>query len=871
MKRRFQRVLSILAAVTFVLTTFSVSVLATETRVDGRLNGNELFDEWSKTAREAEAQRLLADTEKTLDQQGSFEAAVRRMREIESAHAGGYLEREEISTGLNMGDSEPIGTPEEAWERFVQNKMRTSGLDEKAIQEEYELRIFTDEAFAGEERFAIYSSDNVVSDGWQEDSGNPGKWRYLENGKRVYGWKYIVQYWYYFGEKDDPDNYMYHGWLPYKGAKYFMGRQGLPETGRMYTDGWMNDTEAGGTAAAPLWYYLDTSTGKMLHGWLTYKGEKYYLGVPGDASSGLMYDKGWMKESGKWYYIGSDGIMKTEWLTLGSGTFYLGIDGQMQTGWQTISGSRYYFNSNGQMQTGWQTIDQKTYYFRSGGTMVTGSYILDGTTYLFDSLGVCINRNPPTTMNNMTYNFTFYQETSNPKIIQARDNIMSQFYYMGYESQELITGKPADTYANWPYDKATIIHGHGLPGRIQYITKYEDDDDQKSALSYNWLFSSRDWTYTGNGRASTISSSDRVIGDYVQNQLDNNLFTIFVSCYSARNLENVYASDNVTVTGTRTVSRNFLEATIGAGGKCALGFYYTVVGGEYFAEDLVRSLFLGNTIQEAIDSVNSLFILNNNSEGFPSDVNVHGEICYNSPYDPRNQICVGDTSTRIASSAFSNTRLLAENSNYQIAQNHSLQKPTNESEYRISTRVSSKRNLISGPDATISYNVVVSDGKEYYYDDAGRIILIFVKEKETQPITEELPLNLLEECAREFLSQNGVENSNYYVSDAIPNIIGHHFIFEDGEGTAIHVSMYNNGRISWAGIGYGNTFNITETDRQYFEEKMQEEMATKGKTDVISNQSVSYQKINGILYATYNLTYRDANGLYYCEEMVFGK
>lgn len=132
-------------------------------------------------------------------------------------------------------------------------------------------------------------------------------------------------------------------------------------------------------------------------------------------------------------------------------------------------------------------------------------------------------------------------------------------------------------------------------------------------------------------------------------------------------------------------------------------------------------------------------------------------------------------------------------------------------------------------------------------------------------------MNLLEECAREFLSQNGVESSNYYVSDAIPNIIGRHLIFKNDEGTAIHVSMYNNGRISWAGIGYGNTFNITETDRQYFEEKMQEEMATKGKTDVISNQSVSYQKINGILYATYNLTYRDANGLYYCEEMVFGK
>lgn len=868
MKRRFQRLLSILAAVTFVLTTFSVPVLATETRVDGRLNGNELFDEWSKTAREAEAQRLLADTEKTLDQQGSFEAAVRRMREIESAHAGGYLEREEISTGLNMGDSEPAGTPEEAWEKFVQNKMRTSGLDEKAIQEEYELRIFTDEAFAGEERFAIYSSDNVVSDGWQEDSNNPGKWWYLENGAKVKGWKTIGEYKYFFNRTT---YYMHHGWLTEGRSKYFMGRQGLPETGRMYTDGWMNDGEGGGTAAAPLWYYFNTSTGKMLHGWLTYKGGKYYLGVPGDESSGLMYDKGWMEESGKWYYIGSDGIMKTGWLTLGSGTFYLGINGQMQTGWQTISGSQYYFNSDGQMQTGWQTIDQKTYYFRSGGTMVTGSYILDGTTYLFDSLGVCINQNPPSTMNNMTYNFTFYQESSNGKITSAIDDMVEYFYVMGYQSNRLISGVPAKTYARWPYDKITFIHGHGMPGHTQYVTKYEDDDDEKATESCNWLLSSMNWTYTGVQNRPVISSNERVISDYASNQLSNNLFTLFISCFSARNEHKDYAADNVTVTGTRTVDRNTIEATIDAGSKCAMGYYYSVRGGEYYAQELVYSLYLGLSIEEAIDRANIMYGI---TEAYIEEDDTHGELCYASPHDPRNQRVLGDTSTIVYERPLaSSSQLFAASDKYHVTNIQSDKSETIGSKFRLTTKMSAHHNLISGPDADVSYNAVIKNGIEYYYDNAGRLTLVYTNQRKADNTGIQLSLPRLEEHAREFLSSNGIMMGKYNVSDVIQSVVGHQFIFEDDSKNLIYVSMYDNGTVSGANFYYGDVFDITvsETDQQYFAEKFQNETRNRVTSDVISHYSVSYQRNNGVLYAVYNITYRDANGLYYCEEMVFGK
>lgn len=83
----------------------------------------------------------------------------------------------------------------------------------------------------------------------------------------------------------------------------------------------------------------------------------------------------------------------------------------------------------------------------------------------------------------------------------------------------------------------------------------------------------------------------------------------------------------------------------------------------------------------------------------------------------------------------------------------------------------------------------------------------------------------------------------------------------------------NHGTVSGANFYYGDVFDITvsETDQQYFAEKFQNETRNRVTSDVISHYSVSYQRNNGVLYAVYNITYRDANGLYYCEKMVFGK
>lgn len=59
-----------------------------------------------------------------------------------------------------------------------------------------------------------------------------------------------------------------------------MGTPGQMDSGAKYTFGWLNDKEAGGTDAKPIWYYFQSS-GAMRHGWLTVAGDSYYLNESG--------------------------------------------------------------------------------------------------------------------------------------------------------------------------------------------------------------------------------------------------------------------------------------------------------------------------------------------------------------------------------------------------------------------------------------------------------------------------------------------------------------------------------------------------------------------------------------------------------------
>ena len=141
-------------------------------------------------------------------------------------------------------------------------------------------------------------------------------WNYFDaKGRRVYGWQKINNEWYYF----DPNDYsrMITGWKTIYGKRYYFSSTGAMVTGWNYL---LNDP--GYTSKENYWYYFD-STGEKL----TYQ----YVGGY------------WLNRDGSWTYKS-----KASWKKNAKGWWY--GDG---TGWYAksqylvIDGKTYIFDKNG--------------------------------------------------------------------------------------------------------------------------------------------------------------------------------------------------------------------------------------------------------------------------------------------------------------------------------------------------------------------------------------------------------------------------------------------------------------------------------------------------------------------------------------------
>lgn len=194
MKRWSIKLLSVL-----MVTMFVVSMSSTPVFAEISPQGNTFFEEWSESVSESDVVSELAG--EPLDQQASFEAAVEIIEAIEAERMeNAYIaEGPSLESILENGNYEAL-TPEQLWDTFLQEKAISSQLASASLAARYEFRTFTNEAFAGEERFAIYdNSTNRVVIGWEEDKDNPGKWWYnKEDGTKAVGWELIDSNWYYF-------------------------------------------------------------------------------------------------------------------------------------------------------------------------------------------------------------------------------------------------------------------------------------------------------------------------------------------------------------------------------------------------------------------------------------------------------------------------------------------------------------------------------------------------------------------------------------------------------------------------------------------------------------------------------------------------
>ena len=203
-------------------------------------------------------------------------------------------------------------------------------------------------------------------------------------------WSYKAGNWYYI---DSDTGEVYTGWLSYGSSTYYLDPE---DNGRMAT-GWKTIDGK--------WYYFRPETndygpaGARLSGWVTAGTDNYYYLDPND--NGAMVT-GWKTiyssnyGADKVYYFSTSGVMQTGWLKLSGLWYYLrtksndyGPMGSRVTGWKTYDDTYCYLdpNNNGAMVTGWKTISGKTYYFDEDGLMQTSWQEIDGNWYYFASSG----------------------------------------------------------------------------------------------------------------------------------------------------------------------------------------------------------------------------------------------------------------------------------------------------------------------------------------------------------------------------------------------------------------------------------------------------------------------------------------------------
>ena len=180
--------------------------------------------------------------------------------------------------------------------------------------------------------------------GWKETEAG---WVYYENGKKVIGWLYTENHWYYLND----NGIMETGWVFVDGHWYYMNQWGAMEIGWVFADGH--------------WYYMD-QWGAMETGWVAVNGHWYYMDQWG------AMETGWVLVGNTWYYMNNSGAMEIGWVLVGDTWYYMNTDGAMQTGWVAVNGYWYYLNSDGSMASSQWIGD---YYVQADGSMATSTWI----------------------------------------------------------------------------------------------------------------------------------------------------------------------------------------------------------------------------------------------------------------------------------------------------------------------------------------------------------------------------------------------------------------------------------------------------------------------------------------------------------------
>lgn len=163
-------------------------------------------------------------------------------------------------------------------------------------------------------------------------------------------------------------------------------------------------------------------------------------------------------------------------------------------------------------------------------------------------------------------------------------------------------------------------------------------------------------------------------------------------------------------------------------------------------------------------------------------------------------------------------------------------------------------------------------GPQYIYDNQGQLYgyLNFnrVPAYQASTVTAENCCAVMER----FLTDNNIDSAPYTQTELINGMKYLMSVPENGdkintisatfssEGILIGVTLYNN-----------DVESVSDADKADFDRQLEDFLAENGYTDTITEQTVSYRRVENTLVAYYSLTFRDASGGYYTGSFTLGK
>lgn len=354
-----------------------------------------------------------------------------------------------------------------------------------------------------DDSYYVDSNGILVTDKWIKildpqsgSSSDKYQWYYFgSSGKMITDtWKKIDNKWYYFGS----EGYMETGWIlddmSYTGSDGMMrtGWQKLPPPDDDGTPAKVSPSDGDTVDDGKNWYYFSSD------------GEKY---VP-EINNGAEYAQ--KRIDGIFYCFDTEGVMQTGWRNIerdpddSSSTIadykYFGSDGKVKTGWLSLEPPTelkgydeavewFYFSSNGTPKTG-----------KENGQATTSDFVkIKEITYLFNDRGNPVYglQKVYTNSSEEAYTAYFFGDKSASSMVKGKrkveegDGTISEFYFSesgrGYtgvkDSYLYYMGKLQKAESGTKYEPISIPSGNSYvtyvvntSGKVAKSTSVKDGD-----------------------------------------------------------------------------------------------------------------------------------------------------------------------------------------------------------------------------------------------------------------------------------------------------------------------------------------------------------------------------------------------------------